>query len=198
MRLDVRNAEYPDDFYSAVRAGDADLITVGVEYFKDYRYRFIRNELLIPLNRENVPNARYLDDNLRNLDQVIEIDEVFGMPFCRGVYGLVYNADLVNNPPTSWSIFWQSDYGGRYSISASHYDFNVPVAAMAAGYSAAEATSFDALNNDDFRSRLRYWTRNAASFWIAVDEAEDLQGNLIGTSWGDSLRTLRTRVKTGR
>ncbi|MCK5565740.1 MAG: hypothetical protein KAJ07_10880, partial [Planctomycetes bacterium] len=60
-------------------------------------------------------------------------------------------------------------------------------------YSGQEISSYDVLNNKEFKDKLRQLIVNADSFWIGVDKPDDLSGKTLATSWGDSLGPLKKR-----
>jgi len=92
--------------------------------------------------------------------------------------------------PKSWKVFWDPSFKNKYCIGAHEYLYNVNIAALALGYPRESINSYEALDNEIFRAKLRELAINAHSHWIGVDKADDLLGLSVAASWGDSLSAL--------
>lgn len=190
VRLEVTYAASSDDFYKEIRNKNCDLITISHHSIMDERFGYISKNLLLPINLENIPNFRDMAPQFKDLASNSLGEDIYGIPVANGPYGLGFNDNLFETVPDSWSIFWDPRYKDRYSLGAHEYLYNVNITALALGYPIEEISSFDALNNNVFKAKLRELALNAQSFWIGVDTVEDLTGLALGTSWGDSFSQL--------
>jgi len=121
--------------------------------------------------------------------------KIYGIPVGNGPYGLAYNTKVFRQVPQSWKIFWNPAYKNKYAIGRDEYIYNISITAMMMGYSRDMITSFDTLNNEEFREQLRQLAVNAVSFWVGVDRLGDLLGMSLAMAWGDSLTPLKRIVE---
>ncbi len=70
--------------------------------------RMLEKGLLAELNYDNIPNAKYLLDNLRNPSY--DADNAHSMPYMWGTVGILYNTTMVDEPVDSWGILWDEKY----------------------------------------------------------------------------------------
>jgi spermidine/putrescine-binding protein len=193
VKLEVKYVDDADDIYVAVRRGDADVIMMTHHFFKDERFKYIQNRLLLPLDLKNIPNFKHVIPALQTLEHLCSDGEIYGSPVSQGVYGLAYNAALLKEEPKSWDMLWDPRFKGKYVLSENEYTYNASITALALGYPHESISSYDALNNKVFKDKLRELAVNAHSFWIGVDKPDDLSGMTVATSWGDSLGPLQKR-----
>jgi spermidine/putrescine-binding protein len=193
VKLQISYVERPDDFYSSIRRGNVDLVTMTHHLFKDRRFNYIENKLLLPLNLKNIPNFKHVTPSLQKAEYLYSDGQVYACPESQGPYGLAYNTSLMKEEPKSWNILWDPRFKGHYVIGANEYIYNAHITALALGYPRESLGEFDALNNPEFRDKLRQLALNAHSFWIGVDTPDDLSGHNLAAVWGDSLKPLQQR-----
>ena len=92
------------------------LKTGGVSYDviipSDYMIgRLVEEEMLEPLNFDNIPNYRYIDESFRN--QAYDPDNAYSVPYTWGTVGLIYNTKFVEEPVNSWDLMWNEKYSGK-------------------------------------------------------------------------------------
>lgn len=73
--------------------------------------RLIAEDMLEPINFENVPNYSLIMDKFKGLDYDPECK--YSVAYTWGVIGLLYNTKYVNDTPDSWSDLWDDDYAGK-------------------------------------------------------------------------------------
>ncbi len=190
VKMDVILAGSSDDFYAAIRNKSVDLVTISHHTIKDGRFNFISKKLILPFDLENIPNHANVIDELKMADYHVSDGKVYGIPIANGPYGLAYNTEKVTGTPDSWNIFWDPEFKGKYVLGAQEYLYNVNITALVLGYPRDSISHYDALNNNEFREKLRQLAVNAHAFWIGVDTPEDLFGQSLAASWGDSLSGL--------
>jgi len=184
LSVDVKYVQGNDDFFTALKAKTVDIITPSHNVPRDQRYRLIKHRLVLPLNLDNIPNYKNIDPGLQKADYCTEKDEIYGVPVARGPYGLAYNTEIIKEAPTSWNIFWDPQYKGKYSIGKHQYQQNIFIVALAMGYSKNEISNYKKLNNPEFQKKLAEFAINAHGMWEGGDEPEDLKGLALATSWG--------------
>ena len=193
VKLEITYLSGPDDWYDRIKSKNADMVMMGHNFFKDERFNYIQNQLLLPLDLENIPNHKNVTLVLQDAEYLYSDEKVYASPVSQGPYGLAYNSALVESEPQSWKILWDPRYQDKYVIGAHEYIYNANITALALGYAEDSIGSYDAMNNKEFKERLRQLAVNAHSFWIGVDKPEDLTGMTLATSWGDSMAPLNAR-----
>lgn len=191
LKLEVRFINGNDEFFPALRHREADIITPSHNVPKDSRYQLIKHKLVLPLDLENIPNYKNVDEGLQKADYCTEGDTVFGVPVARGPYGLVYNTAIVKEAPDSWNILWDPKFKNQYAIGKHQYEENVFSTALAMGFSEDDIGNYRKLNTPEFQKKLAQLAANAHGMWEGVDKPEDLKGLALATSWGDSLNGLK-------
>ncbi|MCL2203160.1 MAG: spermidine/putrescine ABC transporter substrate-binding protein [Defluviitaleaceae bacterium] len=99
--------------------------------------RMIREDLLLPINLENIPNIRYIDQRFRGLE--FDPHNVYSVPYKWGTLGILYNTAMVEALAPgmvvdSWNILWDARFGGSIFMYYSMRDaFVAPLKLL--GYS---------------------------------------------------------------
>ncbi len=96
--------------------------------------RYVKRGWLKSLNEEEIPNLKYIDISWR---QGYAGAEKYAAPFARGTTGIVYRADLVKEPITSWQQFYQPvpELQGKISMTGDSQDY-ISMGLKSLGYSA--------------------------------------------------------------
>ena len=112
--------------------------TAGTDVFdvmvpSDYMVsRLITEELLRPLNWDNIPNISNVYNRLMGRD--FDSTNRYSAPYKWGTVGLLYNTTMVNHTPYSWASLFNPDYAGQILMYNSERDaFAVALAYL--GYS---------------------------------------------------------------
>jgi spermidine/putrescine-binding protein len=92
------------------RAGDIDLVLVDGTTFP----RLVAIDAFAPLG--SVPNMKYVADQFKG--NAWDPDDTLFAPTDHGRTGIIYRADLVDTPPTSWADFIEMapDYAGKVTV----------------------------------------------------------------------------------
>ncbi len=86
--------------------------TYDVVFPSDYMVgRMIAEDMLEPINFENVPNFQYIMEDFKNLNY--DPKNQYSVPYTWGMVGLLYNTSVVKETPESWSALWDERYEGR-------------------------------------------------------------------------------------
>ena len=74
--------------------------------------RLIDEGLLLPLNFDNIPNYRYIDEAYKNT--AYDPDNLYSVPYTWGTVGIIYNSAYVDEEDVgSWDLLWNSKYAGK-------------------------------------------------------------------------------------
>ena len=88
-------------------------ITVDLIIPSDYMIaRLIAEDMLLPLNFDNIPNYRYIDESFKNT--AYDPDNTYSVPYTWGTVGILYNTKYVDEADvTGWELLWNEDYAGK-------------------------------------------------------------------------------------
>lgn len=75
--------------------------------------RLIEEDLLEPLNYDNIPNYQYIDDAFKGL--YYDPDDRFSVPYTYGRVGVIYNSEMVAQEDITgtWDLMWNDHYSGK-------------------------------------------------------------------------------------
>jgi spermidine/putrescine transport system substrate-binding protein/spermidine/putrescine transport system permease protein len=98
--------------------------------------KMMDNDLLAPLNFENMPNAtENIGAQYYEQATAFDPDNAYFVPYCWGTVGILYNKTMVDEPVTSWDILWDEKYAGNILMQSSVRDIFM-VALKRNGFSA--------------------------------------------------------------
>lgn len=125
-----------ESMYTKLKTGGT---TYDVIIPSDYMIsKLIEEDMLEPLNFDNIPNYQYIDDAFRN--QAYDPENTYSVPYTWGTVGLIYNTNYVSaEDAKSWKALWNSDYSGKILMFDNPRD-SFAIAESILGYS---------LNTDD-------------------------------------------------
>ena len=88
-------------------------ITVDVIIPSDYMIaRLISEDMLLPLDFDNIPNYRYIDDSFKNT--AYDPENTYSVPYTWGTVGILYNTMYVDEADvTGWELLWNEKYAGK-------------------------------------------------------------------------------------
>ena len=88
-------------------------ITVDLIIPSDYMIaRLISEDMLLPLNFDNIPNYRYIDENFKNT--AYDPENIYSVPYTWGTVGILYNTKYVDEADvTGWELLWNEKYAGK-------------------------------------------------------------------------------------
>ena len=99
-----------EDMYAKLSSG---AVSYDVIIPSDYMIaRMIAEDMLLPLDFDNIPNAQYISDDFRGL--YYDPDNAYSVPYAYGVVGVIYNANVVDQADTgTWDLLWNEKYAGQ-------------------------------------------------------------------------------------
>ena len=88
-------------------------ITVDVIIPSDYMVgRMAQEGMLMELNYDNIPNAKYIDETFLNRD--FDPENKYSVPYTWGTVGIIYNTKYVDETDvTGWELLWNEKYAGK-------------------------------------------------------------------------------------
>ena len=100
-----------ENLYSRIQTTSYDVIIPS-----DYAIsRFIDEDMLQPLNFDNIPNMKYIDEKYTHLD--FDPEQKYSVPYTWGVVGIVYNTKYVDEADIgSWDLLWNPKYANRTAM----------------------------------------------------------------------------------
>ena len=88
-------------------------ITVDVIIPSDYMVaRLIKENMLLELNFDNIPNYQYIDEAFRST--AYDPENKFSVPYTWGTVGIIYNSNYVDEEDvTGWELLWNEKYDDK-------------------------------------------------------------------------------------
>ena len=109
IHVNYTNYESNENMYNKLASGGANY---DVIIPSDYMIaKLIEEDMLLPLNFDNIPNYRYILDKYKGLNY--DPDNLYSVPYSVGMVGLIYNTKMVTKTVDSWNIMWDTDYSGK-------------------------------------------------------------------------------------
>ncbi|MBQ9097223.1 MAG: spermidine/putrescine ABC transporter substrate-binding protein [Clostridia bacterium] len=99
-----------EDMYNKISSG---AVSYDVIIPSDYMIaRMASENLLMPLNFDNIPNYQYIDEDFKSL--YYDPQGQYTVPYAYGIIGVIYNANEVDAADTgSWDLLWNSKYDDK-------------------------------------------------------------------------------------
>ena len=99
-----------EDMYAKISSG---AVSYDVVIPSDYMIeRMIKEDMLLPLNYDNIPNVQYISDSFRSL--YFDPDNLYTVPYTYGMIGVIYDANAVDAADAEgWDLMWNEKYAGR-------------------------------------------------------------------------------------
>ena len=74
--------------------------------------RMINEDMLEPLNFDNIPNAAYIADEFQS--PYYDPSNAYSIPYTYGMVGIIYHTDMVDEADVgSWDLLWNENYSGK-------------------------------------------------------------------------------------
>ena len=99
-----------EDMYAKLSSG---AVSFDVVIPSDYMIDRMRAEnMLLPLNFDNIPNYKYIAEQYRGL--YYDPEDIYTVPYTYGVIGVIYNANVVDPADAhGWDLMWNEKYAGN-------------------------------------------------------------------------------------
>ena len=97
-----------ESMYAKLKSGAA---TYDVIIPSDYMVaKMIEEEMLLPLDYDNIPNFALIDEAYKNPDY--DPANAYTVPYMLCTTGIIYNTSMVDEAPTAWADLWDEQYAG--------------------------------------------------------------------------------------
>jgi spermidine/putrescine transport system substrate-binding protein len=146
--------------------------------------RWVRNGWLEPIDKDNVPNARNLQDNLRSISY--DRDRTYTLPWQSGAVGIGYNPKRVGRELKTVEDLFDPRLKGRVSFLSEPYD-SAGLVMLMQGVNASEASidqimaAIDRIEEAQRAEHIRKFTGNdyttdltKGNLWAAMAYSGDL------------------------
>lgn len=99
-----------EDMYAKLSSG---AVSYDVVIPSDYMIARMRDEdMLLPLNYDNIPNYQYISDDFKGL--YYDENNEYTVPYTYGIVGIIYDANVVDEEDaTGWELMWNEKYAGN-------------------------------------------------------------------------------------
>lgn len=99
-----------EDMYSKISSG---AVSYDVIFPSDYMIaRMAEENLLLPLNFDNIPNYKYIDETFKGL--YYDAENQYTVPYAYGIVGVIYDANVVDAADAQgWDLMWNEKYSGN-------------------------------------------------------------------------------------
>lgn len=100
-----------EELYAKLKGGAA---SYDVIIPSDYMIsRMIDEDMIVPLNHDNIPNLKYVMDSFKNPEY--DPNCQYSVPYTWGTVGIIYDSTVVDIDPEDidWDILWDEDYADR-------------------------------------------------------------------------------------
>ena len=122
-------ASNEDLYVKLKKSNDPYDVIVPSEYMIE---RMIREDMLLPLDYDQIPNMKKLDKRILDMDY--DPGNKYSVPYFWGTLGIVVNTDYVKEPIDSWSALWDKKYKNEIIMYNSQRD-SIAIALKYLGYS---------------------------------------------------------------
>ena len=110
IKVNYTTYDSNESLYAKLAGGG---LTVDLIIPSDYMIaRLIEEDMLNPLNFDNIPNYKYVQDNFKNT--AYDPDNTYSVPYTWGTVGILYNTKYVDEADvTGWELLWNEKYKGK-------------------------------------------------------------------------------------
>lgn len=131
IKVNYTTYDSNETMYTKLKTGG---ISVDVIIPSDYMIgRLISEDMLLPLNFENIPNYQYIDEAYRNT--AYDPENQYSVPYTWGTVGIIYNTKYVDEADvTGWDLLWNEKYSGKILMFGNSRDA-FGIAELLQGYS---------------------------------------------------------------
>ncbi len=108
IKVNYTNYATNEELYAKLKGGGA---SYDVIIPSDYMIsKMIKEDMIQPLDFDNIPNFKYIMENFRNPDY--DKENLYSVPYTWGTVGIIYDSTVVDIPEEEidWDILWNEDY----------------------------------------------------------------------------------------
>ena len=130
IKVNYSMYETNEDMYIKLKQGGSSYdVVIPSDYMIE---KMIREDMLLKLNIDNIPNIVKVNEDLLSPDY--DPTNEYSVPYMWGTVGILYNTTMVETPLDSWDILWDEKYDDQIIMLNSQRD-SLAVALKRLGYS---------------------------------------------------------------
>ena len=110
IHVNYSTAPTAEEMYAKIKGGGVKYdIVIPCDYMIA---RMIEEGMLEKIDFANIPNYKYIDSELKNLEY--DPDNQYSIPYQWGTVGIIYNKNIVDENDTgSWDLLWNAKYSDQ-------------------------------------------------------------------------------------
>lgn len=110
IKVNYMTFDSNESMYTKLKTGGSSYdVIIPSDYMVE---KLIAEDMLEPLNFDNIPNYSYVDDSFKNLSY--DPDNLYSVPYTWGCVGIIYNSAYVDEADvTGWELLWNEKYTGK-------------------------------------------------------------------------------------
>lgn len=111
IKVNYTNFATNEELYAKLKGGAA---SYDVIIPSDYMIsKIIKENMVQPLDFDNIPNFKYIMENFRNQDY--DPENAYSVPYTWGTVGIIYDTTMIDIPPEDidWDLLWNEDYADQ-------------------------------------------------------------------------------------
>ena len=110
IRVNYMTFDSNETMYTKLKTGGS---TYDVIIPSDYMVaKLIAEDMLLPLDFDNIPNYQYIDEAYRSTSY--DPENRYSVPYTWGTVGIIYNSRYVDEADIgSWDLLWNEKYAGK-------------------------------------------------------------------------------------
>lgn len=109
IKVNYVTFESNEDMYAKIKNGGSSYdIVIPSDYMIS---RMIEEKMLKTFDAKSLPNYHYIDDKYKGM--YFDPNEEYSVAYNVGIVGLIYNAKILKEKPTSWKVLWDERYAGK-------------------------------------------------------------------------------------
>ncbi len=164
-------AVYTDlvSFFDGLRTNAPDVTIVYNAILQADDQKLVK--LLLSVEEGRLENFENIDPDVLEIARAMDVIEGkrYGVPLQTGMQTILYNADRVTSPPSSWNVLWASENQGLVSVFGKSEPEWVPgIALLVLGYPPESAYNMDIEPNIDWgrvKGKLLELAHNCGDFY---------------------------------
>ncbi|MBQ9414609.1 MAG: spermidine/putrescine ABC transporter substrate-binding protein [Clostridia bacterium] len=111
IEVNYKTFDSNEDMYALLSSGAADYdVVIPSDYMIG---KMIDEGMLAPLDFNNIPNYKYIDEQYKNM--AYDPENAYSVPYTWGVVGIFYNTQYVDEADLEqgWELLWDEKYSGK-------------------------------------------------------------------------------------
>lgn len=106
IRVNYNVYDSNESMYTKLETGGSSIdIIIPSDYMIE---RLIKNNMLLELDFNKIPNFKFIDRKFKNLNY--DPENKYSVPYTFGTVGIIYNTKYVTEKVDSWDILWNEKY----------------------------------------------------------------------------------------